>query len=70
MTADPYVIGQLTLTGTDYHAELHATPNNNSPIQNISDRTLHMFDRDYPVVDVVNTSVNRIGDRTLEVEIM
>ena len=70
MTADPYVIGQLTLTGADYRAELHATPNNDELVQHISDRALHMFDRDYPAADVVNTLVSRIGDRTLEVEIM
>ena len=29
-----------------------------------------MFDRDYPAADVVNTSVSRIRDRTLEAEIM
>ena len=29
-----------------------------------------MFDHDYPAADVVNTSVSRIGDRTLEAEIM
>ena len=70
MTADPYVIGHLTLTGADYRAELHATPNNDEPVQHMSDRTLRMFDRDYPAADVVNTSVSRIGDRTLEAEIM
>ena len=70
MTADPYVIGRLTLTGADYRAELHATPNNDEPVQHISDRALRMFDRDYPAADVVNTSVSRIGDRTLEAEIM
>ena len=70
MTADLYVIGRLTLTGADYRAELHATPNNDEPVQHMSDRTLRMFDRDYPAADVVNTSVSRIGDRTLEAEIM
>ena len=70
MTADPYIIGQLTLTSTDYRAELHATPNDNEPAQHISDHALCMFDRDYPAADVVNTSVSRIGDRTLEAEIM
>ena len=29
-----------------------------------------MFDQDYPAADVVNMSVSRIGDRTLEAEIM
>ena len=70
MTADPYIVGRLTLTGADYRAELHATPNNDEPVQHISDHALHMFDRDYPAADVVNTSVSRIGDRTLEAEIM
>ena len=70
MTADPYVIGQLTLTSADYCAELHATPNNDEPVQHISDRALHMFNQDYPVADVVNTSVSRISDRTLEAEVM
>ena len=70
MTADPYVVGQLTLTGADYRAELHATPNNDEPVQHISDRALRMFDRDYPAADVVNTSIGRIGDRTLEAEVM
>ena len=70
MTADPYVIGRLTLTGADYCAELHATPNNDELVQHISDCTLRMFDRDYPAADVVNTSVSHIGDRTLEAEIM
>ena len=70
MTSDPYVIGWLTLTGTDYHAELHATPNNDEPVQHISDRALHMFDCDYPAADAVNTSVSRIGDWTLEADIM
>ena len=70
MTADPYVIGRLTLTGADYRAELHATPNNDEPVQHISDRALRMFDRDYPAADVVNTSLGRIGDRTLEAEVM
>ena len=70
MTADPYVIGRLTLNGADYRAELHATPNNDELVQHISDHALHMFDRDYPAVDVVNTSVSCIGDRTLEAEIM
>ena len=70
MTADPYVIGRLTLTGADYHAELHTTPNNDEPVQHISDHALRMFDRDYPAADVVNTSVSRIGDHTLEAEIM
>ena len=70
MTADLYIIGRLTLTSADYRAELHATPNNDEPVQHISDRALRMFDRDYPVADIVNTSVGRIGDRTLEAEIM
>ena len=68
--ADPYMIGQLTLNGTDYHAELHATPNNNEPVQHISDRAIHMFDQDYPATDVVNMAVGHIGDQTLEAEIM
>ena len=29
-----------------------------------------MFDRNYPVADVVNTSVSHIGNQTLEAEIM
>ena len=62
MTADPYVIGRLTLNGADYRAELHATPNNDEPVQHISDRALRMFDRDYPAADVVNMSVSRIGN--------
>ena len=70
MTADPYVIGRLTLNGADYHAELHATPNDDKPVQHISDRALRMFDRDYLAADVVNTSVSHIRDRTLEAEIM
>ena len=70
MTTDLYVIGRLTLTGADYRAELHATPNNDEPVQHISDRTLRMFNRDYPAADVVNTSVSCISDQTLEVEIM
>ena len=70
MTADPYIIGRLTLTSADYRAELHATPNNNKPIQHISDRALRMFDRDYPAADVVNTALSRIGDQTLEAEVM
>ena len=40
MTADPYMIGRLTLTGADYCAELHATPNDDTPVQHILDRTL------------------------------
>ena len=70
MTAVLYVIGRLTLNGADYHTELHATPNDDKPVQHISDRALRMFDRDYLAADVVNTSVSCIGDRTLEVEIM
>ena len=70
MTADPYVIGRLTLTGADYCAELHATPNNDELVQHISDCTIHMFDHDYPAADIVNTLVSRIGNRTLEAEIM
>ena len=70
MTADPYVIGRLTLTGADYRAELHTTPNHDEPVQHISDRALRMFDRDYPAADVVNTSVNHIRDRSLEAEVM
>ena len=70
MTADPYMIGRLTLTGADYHSKLHATPNNNKPVQHISDRALRMFDQDYLAADIVNTLVSRIGDWTLEAEIM
>ena len=70
MTTDPYVIGRLTLNGTDYCAELHATPNNDKPVQVISDPTLRMFDRDYPAANMVNTSVACISNRMLEVEIM
>ena len=70
MTADPYVVGRLTFAGADYRAELHATPNNDKPVQHISDWALRMFDRDYPAADVVNTSVSHIGDRMLEAEIM
>ena len=62
MTTDLYVIGQLTLNGADYRAKLHATPNNNEPVQHISDRALCMFNRNHPMADVVNTSVSRIGD--------
>ena len=62
MMADPYVIGQLTLTEADYCAELHATPNDDMPVQHISDRALQMFDCDYPVADAVNTAVGCIGD--------
>ena len=29
-----------------------------------------MFDRDYPMADIVNTSVSRIGNQMLEAEIM
>ena len=70
MMADPYVIGQLTLNGADYHAKLHATPNNNEPVQHISDRAIHMFNRDYLAADVVNMAVGHIGDQMLEAEIM
>ena len=70
MTADLYIIGCLTLTGADYCAELHATPNNDKLVQHITDRALHMFDRDYPAADAVNMAVGCIGDQTLEVEIM
>ena len=70
MTADPYVIGRLTLNSADYRAELHATPNDDEPVQHISDRAIRMFNRDYPAADVVNTSVSCIGDCTLEAEIM
>ena len=70
MTADPYVVGRLTLTGADYRAKLHATPNDDEPVQHILDQALCMFDHDYPTADVVNTSVSHIGDQTLEVEIM
>ena len=70
MTTDLYVIGRLTLTGADHRAELHATPNDDAPVQYISDRALRMFDHDYPAADIVNTSVAHIGDRTLEAEIM
>ena len=70
MTADPYVVGRLMFAGADYRVELHATPNNDKPVQHISDWALRMFDCDYPAADVVNTSVSHIGDRTLEAEIM
>ena len=70
MMADLYMIGRLTLTGADYRAKLHTTPNNDVPIQHISDHVLHMFDRDYLAADAVNTTVGCIGDWTLEVEIM
>ena len=70
MMADLYVIGQLTLNGADYHAKLHVTPNNDEPMQHILDHALCMFDRNCPVADVVNTSVARISNRTLEAEIM
>ena len=70
MTADPYVIGRLTLTGTDYCAELHATPNDDEPIQHITDRALWMFDCNYPATNAVNTAVVRIDDQTLEAEVM
>ena len=70
MTADPYVIGHLMLTGADYRGKLHTTPNNDKPVQHISDRALHMFNQDYPATDIVNTLVSRIGDWTLEAEIM
>ena len=43
MTADPYVIGQLTVNGADYCTELHVTPNDNRLVQHISDHALHMF---------------------------
>ena len=62
MTADPYVIGRLTLTGADYRAELHATPNNDEPVQHILDQAICMFDCNYPAADVVNTSVSRLSD--------
>ena len=70
MMADPYIIGHLTLNGTNYHAKLHAMPNNNTPMQHISDQALHMFNRDYPVANVVNTAVGCISDCMLEAEIM
>ena len=70
MTTNPYVIGRLTLTGTDYCTELHATPNDDEPIQHITDRALWMFDCNYPAANVVNTAVVRIDDQTLEAEVM
>ena len=70
MTADPYIIGRLTLTRADYHAKLHTTPNNDVPVQYITDCMLRMFDHNYPAANAVNTTVRHIGDRTLEVEIM
>ena len=70
MTSNLYVIGRLTLTGTDYRAELHTTPNDDAPVQHISDRALCMFDCDYLAADVVNTVVAHIGDWMLEAEIM
>ena len=70
MTADLYVIGHLTLNGADYCTELHATPNDDKPVQHITDQALRMFDWDYPTADVVNTAVSHMGDRTLEAEIM
>ena len=70
MTADPYVVGQLMHNGADYRTELHATPNNEEPVQNITDRTLCMFYHDYLTANMVNTAVGHIGDRTLEAEII
>ena len=70
MTADPYVIGRLTLTSADYRGELHAMPNDDEPVQHILDRTLCMFDRDYPAANIVNPLVSCIGDQMLEAEIM
>ena len=58
------------LTGADYCAELHATPNDDELVQHITDCALCMFDRNYLAADVVNTLVARIGDQTLEAEIM
>ena len=51
MTADPYVIGRLTLNGADYHAKLHTSPNDDELVQHIMDRALHMFNHDYLAAD-------------------
>ena len=67
--ANLYVIGRLMLTSADYCAKLHAMPNNDAPVQHITDHALRMFDCDYPAADMVNTSVGHIGDQTLEAEI-
>ena len=70
MTTDPYVIGQLTLNSADYQVELHATPNDNKPVQIILDHALHTFDQDYPAANMVNMAIGHISDQTLEAEVM
>ena len=70
MTTDPYVIGHLTLNGTDYWAELHATPNDDKPVQVISDHVICMFNWDYPAANLINMVVGNISDQMLEAEIM
>lgn len=71
MTSDPYIIGCITTNRADYHAELHKTPYDDDELmQAIRDVALCMFDCDYPVLDVVNTSIGHIGNQMLEAEVM
>ena len=71
LTADPYILGRLTLASPTYRSELHVTPiDGEEPPQCLTDNAIHMFDCDYPAADLVNVVVQRIGDLTLEGEIM
>ena len=71
MTNDPYVVAQLTANSPNYRGELHAMPyTGTEPIDILTDEAMHMLEPEFPVVDFVCDAIRRIGDRTLEANVI
>ena len=71
MTNDPYVVARLTANGPNYQGELHVTPYaGTEPVDVLTDEVMHMLEPKFPAVDFVCDAIRRIGDRTLEADVI
>ena len=71
MTNDPYVVARLTANGPNYRGELHVTPYvGTEPIDVLTDEVMHMLEPKFPAADFVCDAIRRIGDHTLEADVI
>ena len=71
MTNDLYIVARLTLNGPNYCGELHATPYmGTEPVNMLTNEAMHMLEPELPAVEFIADAICRIGDRTLEAEVI
>ena len=71
MTNDPYVIARLTTNGPNYWGELHVTPYTGAePVDVLTNEAMRMLEPEFPVADFICNALQRIGDHTLEADVI